>query len=298
MAEVPDARGVVWIDGVCTVNDTTGRERLLAHFSRRPGLAEQYEQGVLAYNDQREIFEPVAPLPLEESWRFLHGHPIHWRDDGQDYLLMGNPFSVTRVRATWHAVLDPRNYESWTCLETGDDPATADPRRDAAGRLDYRWRSAPPVTPREEARWLAAGLIRADELRWLPTDAVAPQQRVTMHSGTVGWNAHRERWILIATEFAQRADSPSVLGEVWYSEATSPLGPFATAVRIVSHDKQTFYNPCQHAFFDQDQGRTVYFEGTYCNTFTASPATQRYNYNQVMYRLDLDDPRLHAAFPP
>jgi len=31
----------------------------------------------------------------------------------------------------------------------------------------------------------------------------------------------------------------------------------------------------------------VYFEGTYTNTFTRSPATPRYNYNQLMYRLDL-----------
>ena len=44
MAEVADPKGVVWIDGVCTVPDDTGRERLVAHFSRRPGLEKQLEQ--------------------------------------------------------------------------------------------------------------------------------------------------------------------------------------------------------------------------------------------------------------
>jgi hypothetical protein len=49
-------------------------------------------------------------------------------------------------------------------------------------------------------------------------------------------------------------------------------------------------------FFDQNDGRTIYFEGTYCNTFTTSPATPRYNYNQLMYRLDLGQKRLTEIF--
>ena len=39
--------------------------------------------------------------------------------------------------------------------------------------------------------------------------------------------------------------------------------------------------------------RLVYFEGTYVTTFSGNPvATPRYDYNQIMYRLDLADPRL------
>ena len=37
----------------------------------------------------------------------------------------------------------------------------------------------------------------------------------------------------------------------------------------------------------------IYFEGTYTREFSDAPvATPRYNYNQLMYRLDLADPRL------
>jgi hypothetical protein len=234
---------------------------------------------------------------LDERWHLLQAHPVRWRSAGEDYLLMGNPFLVTRVRATLADVLDPESYECWSCMEPNADPAKAVPRRDSSGQLDYRWQPGPPVTQQEEARWLADGLIRPDELRFLPADAAAPQQRVGVHSGTVHWNSYRQRWIMIATEFSSRSDSPSMLGEVWYSEAALPQGPFDKAVRIVSHDKQTFYNPCHHPFFNQDQGRTIYFEGTYCSTFTGSPPTQRYDYNQVMYRLDLDSTPLMAAFP-
>jgi hypothetical protein len=38
----------------------------------------------------------------------------------------------------------------------------------------------------------------------------------------------------------------------------------------------------------------IFFEGTYTHTFSGSAenATPRYDYNQIMYRLNLDDPRL------
>jgi hypothetical protein len=60
------------------------------------------------------------------------------------------------------------------------------------------------------------------------------------------------------------------------------------------HNKYTFYNPKQHPYFDQEGGRVLYFEGTYANTFSGSSKnpTPRYDYNQIMYRLNLDDPRL------
>ena len=91
----------------------------------------------------------------------------------------------------------------------------------------------------------------------------------------------------------QGGDS-SFLGEVWYAEADTPVGPWAYARKIVTHNKYSFYNPKQHAYFDQDGGCIIYFEGTYSHTFSGSleNATPRYNYNQIVYRLNLDDRRL------
>ena len=40
----------------------------------------------------------------------------------------------------------------------------------------------------------------------------------------------------------------------------------------------------------------IFFEGTYTTSFSGNPTpTPRYDYNQIMYRLELDDPRLEAA---
>ena len=78
---------------------------------------------------------------------------------------------------------------------------------------------------------------------------------------------------------------------MWYADAAHPTGPFTTATKIITHDKQTFYNVVQHPFLDN--GRYIYLEGTYTNDFSGnSHRTPRYNYNQVLYRLDLNDATL------
>ena len=83
------------------------------------------------------------------------------------------------------------------------------------------------------------------------------------------------------------------VGEAWFAEADAPLGPWVYARKVVTHDDYSFYNPKQHAMLDADGGRTIYLEGTYTHTFSGNnDATPRYDYNQVMYRLDLSDARL------
>jgi len=295
MAEVAEPKGVVWLDGITVVTGQGDKPRLVAHFSRRKSLAEELEQGMTVYNDQRNIFEVHASLPLSEEWRFVRGHPVRMTEEGVMYVASGLVFPLTRVPATLADAMDPDQYESFSCIAADADPATALPERGEDGGLDWRWRRGPPVSQEEERRWLDAKRIRPEEARFLPED-VATGRRVMLHSGTVHFNAYRRKWILIAVEINLDKESPSLLGEVWYSESTSPQGPFRKAVRIVTHDKQSFYNPCHHPFFDEKGGRVVYFEGTYCNTFTSSPPTPRYNYNQVMYRLDLGRDRIVGVF--
>ena len=113
---------------------------------------------------------------------------------------------------------------------------------------------------------------------------------INLHAASVNWNEFRKKWILIGHE---AGGSSSNLGEVWYAESADPEGPWVKAKKIVTHNKMDFYNVTQHAFFDEDGGRYVYFEGTYTNMFSGNPCqTPRYEYNQIMYRLDLADERL------
>jgi hypothetical protein len=117
----------------------------------------------------------------------------------------------------------------------------------------------------------------------------ASGNEVIAHAGSVHWNEYRNKFVMIAVQ----TYGSSFLGEVWYAEAVKPLGPWTNAVKIVTHDKYSFYNPKQHPYFDADGGRFIYFEGTYSRTFSGNEQpTPRYDYNQIMYRLDLADERL------
>ena len=116
---------------------------------------------------------------------------------------------------------------------------------------------------------------------------------VRPHTGAIAWNSFRRRWV---TVFVEAFGKPSGLGELWYAEADSPMGPWGKAVKILTHENYTFYNPVLHPDFTPEGSPILLFEGTYTAEFAdhASP-TPRYNYNQILYRLDLDDPKLAGA---
>jgi hypothetical protein len=296
MVRLAEREGVVWIEGVAVVPDAAGVERMVCSYSRRRGLEEALEQGHLVWNDREEVFEKLAEIPLEESWRLLRGHPVRQLMDGREYLVCGNPFLTTRVPARFEALQEAESWESWTCVSASNGGEQGKPSRSGSGELEWGWRKLPPVSPQDEDRWLRAGLVRAEELRFFPENAEVSGQRVLMHAGTVCWNAYRGRWVMIANAQHWERDAASFLGEVYYSESDTPQGPFHRALRVATHPGQSFYNPCQHAEFDEEGGRRIYFEGTYTNMFTSSGATPRYNYNQLMYRLDLSDGRIEGAF--
>lgn len=116
---------------------------------------------------------------------------------------------------------------------------------------------------------------------------------VKPHRGSVAWNPFRKKWI---TVFTQHFGKPSAFGEIWYAEADVPTGPWGKAVKILTHDNYTFYNPRIHPELTPDDANFIVFEGTYTAEFADRPQpTPRYNYNQILYRLDLDDPKLAPA---
>ena len=94
----------------------------------------------------------------------------------------------------------------------------------------------------------------------------------------------------------QSFGKPSVFVELWYAEADAPTGPWGTAVKVLSHDNYTFYNPRLHIEFTPEGSPHLFFEGTYTVQFANKPApTARYDYNQILYRLDLKDAALKSA---
>lgn len=128
---------------------------------------------------------------------------------------------------------------------------------------------------------------------WIKLDA---QQTVTVkastesvkpHRGAIVWSEYRNKWV---TVFAQEGGVSSYLGEIWYAESSSPIGPWSNAIQIVTHNQYSFYNPKLHIDWVPDSSPILFFEGTYTHAFSKTKTpTPRYDYNQVLYRLDLDE---------
>ena len=118
-------------------------------------------------------------------------------------------------------------------------------------------------------------------------------QKVVAHTGSIAWNEHRKRWVTI---FMEKFGKPSAFGELWYAEAKSPFGPWGPAIKVLSHQNYTFYNPRIHPELAPQDASFLLFEGTYTVQFADGPdPTPRYDYNQILYRVDLDDVALRAA---
>ncbi len=282
-----EGHGPTWIDGLVTLRDAEGTERLFAVYAKvRPDMSAK-GRGFLRFDDQAARFRPVGQfdpnLPLQPG-----GHPFIHSDDRVSYVYFTRPFPVVRVRAEPDAYVDPARYECFTCLQPGCDPESPVLDRDDGGRLRWTWkRGAPPLIPRVQEKLLKDGILKPAEARFRLHD-VDTGKPVIVHGGSVYWNEYRQRWVMVASEIY----GTSILGEIWFAEADSPIGPWRYARKIVTHDQYSFYNPKQHPMFDELGGRVIYFEGTYTDTFSGNTdKTPRYNYNQIMYRLDLADPR-------
>lgn len=289
----------VWLSALFAIPGAGGREYLFAKYAQVKSDSKVSELGLAEFNDGKAVFEKVlasnAPL-------FPDGHPFHATVNRLPYVYFqatGTPeiFPLVRVRALREHVTDPGKYEGFTCLAAGSRFEGAQTRleRGADGKLIFGWKvGTPPLLWDQRRELIEAGKMKAEEvpfsLRDIQTDAP-----IRSHGGSVFWNAFRQKWVAVS---GQAGGSTSYLGEIWYAEADTPVGPWGYARKVVTHNKYTFYNPTQHPFFDQDGGRLIYFEGTYTSTYSGNEdKTPRYDYNQMMYRLALDDARLALPAP-
>jgi hypothetical protein len=259
--------GPTWVSGYVSLPDGAGRERLVATYAKITPPLDAYEYGLCVWDDAAEEFkrERVLWRKADSEPRPLmpEGHPAKWRDDaGREWLLVGKPFPHFRCPATFEAWRDPSTWEALV------------PQR-----------TVPVAELAEDAEDTVAGEAAT-------SGATAPAA-IEPHHGSIAWNEYRGRWV---TVFLQTFGKPSAFGEVWYAEAPAPTGPWGPAVKVVSHDNYSFYNPRLHPEFADAESPVLLFEATYTAGFTDRAApTPRYDYNQVLYRLDLDDPQLAGA---
>ncbi len=285
----PDAEfgeGLKWIEGVMTLRDEAGRERLLARVAAGTGLSRTRDWHLAQFHDEKQAFESIARWDIHDTHD--SAHPFRARVGTNDYFYL---YPNWRVRAELSALRELKSYEAFTCVADGGKLRGADTaiERDGTGRPRYAWKAGADRLHSGRLRELmAAGRLKRGE-SWLQLHDVETGRAVEAGRGSVFWNEFSQRWAMIVSGKA---------GEIWFSLADTPTGPWVYASRVATHGRYNFYNPTQHPFFDQERGRVLYFEGTYTASFSDAPAkTPRYDYNQLMYRLTLDDARLTLPVP-
>ncbi|HEX3152196.1 MAG TPA: hypothetical protein VHR66_29250 [Gemmataceae bacterium] len=284
--EMP-GKGPTWLTSLVVLPGPDGRERMYGTFVKVEPPLKLYSRGLAVWDDDKRQFEKIRDIDMAAPI-FPMGHATRHGD----HVYFAHPYPLTRMPATGEAFADPNAWETFTPLKDG---SASDLDRDADGKLRYAWRKkTPAVGPAEQAKLVSAGKMKAAEspINLRDRDTGKP---VTAHGGSVAWNEYRKRWTLL---FVEHNGKQSFLGEVWYAEADELTGPWRYAVKVATHDRMSFYNPKQHPELAKEGGRVIYFEGTYTHDFSSNPdVTPRYEYNQLMYRLDLGDTRTALPRP-
>lgn len=290
VAKMP-GEGPTWLSSVTVFKDEGGSESLYAIYTKIRNHLDAYEWGAVKWNDEKSEFEQVTSFGPVPKGGHSQGHTFRHADvDGQSYIYFANPIAMTRVKDDPADFTDPTKWQRYTPLVEGTNIDDRKFDRNSVGQLVYTWKTnTPSLSQADEQKLIAENLLKSDEALLQFRDAKSGRS-IMAHSGSTAWNAYRQKWIAI---FVEIGGQHSNLGEVWYAESDAPQGPWRQAVQILTHERYDFYNPKHHWIFDEEGGRVIYFEGSYTNTFSGNPiATPQYEYNQILYKLELDDPRL------
>jgi hypothetical protein len=278
--------GLVWMNTMATIDDN-GAERLIASYWADMDVD---ENGFAVFNDTKEEWESL--VVFSPAHNIQPAGAAYKHTDG--YFYVCSPYPSVRIRSTAQAVKNPAGYEGYSCLVEGTafSGTSSQIDRDPNGNLLWGWKANTSVI--SDTRWqqlLDAGLVSSEE-EWNRLRDIESDKPVQCAGCAVQYNEYRGCWSMVT----QQIWGTSFGGEIWYSEAPAPEGPWSKAIKIITHDNYTFYNVQIHPEFQEEGGKRLYLEGTYVNTYTNNIATPRYNYNQMMYRLDLTSPKLRPYY--
>jgi hypothetical protein len=262
-------------------------ERLFATYAKLGADSAVAARGLAEYNATKQLFVPSAvTYGLDDGVR-PDGQPIPFRQAGVDQFYFTAP---VRIAATAKAITTPSTYEAWTAIEPS---TTQNVLRNANGSAAYAWRTGAPLTTM--AAITAAGLGNDQLLDDHVTDPATGAHIASVTSATA-WNARRGRFVRILEEMG---GASSAGGEIWYQEGDTPMGPWVYARQVLTHTTYSFSNPWIHTNLATKDSRFMLFDGTYSKRFEAgtTPIVPRYDGNQIMYRLDVDDQRLGVPIP-
>jgi hypothetical protein len=270
--------GPTWTTGLAVLKDSAGQERMVAGYTKIRNMLDAYERGMMEWDDSENAFRKSETFKKADGL-FPAGHANRCRSRDGEFIHFCDPAPLLRVAADPDAFTRNDQYEVF-----GVD-ANASSLNWKIGRGMYASKAYGELVKSKK--------LTPDQVP-LPLRDPDTGKRFMPHAGSTVWNHFRQKWCMVTTEIF----GTSMLGELWYAEADSPVGPWVYARKILTHEKYSFYNPKLHQVFFKENRRIVYFEGTYTTMFSGNTnPTPDYDYNQIMYRMNVDDPRLNLPTP-
>lgn len=313
-----------WVFAPMVVRDAANNEHLVAYYEQvsteapNPVMA----RGFVEWDDVTQQFNKLGNFPISSPiYPYNRAFPV--TVGNEPYFYFAEELPNVRVRAgydSFNTVTNIDNYETYSPLKPGttfqhDEYAyplistTPDPNkldasdfeRDGAGKPVWSWKkgvqrlTGQDVYTMASGTWTVPALVAWSDVPYSFANLDNGAEHVAAKKTAVYWNDYRQAWSMIL----EQAWGTSMLGELWYAEASSPEGPWNFAKKVVTHDRgeqdYSFYNPSLHPYFTQLSSEMyLLFEATYTKMFTGTPATPDYDYNNQVYRLDLADPRLRG----
>lgn len=261
------AASLYWLGTPFVVEDANGEEVMVASYTALNGLDSAVENGFARWNDALQEFDSVNTHPIGSPINPT-GSPTRVTFGDTEYFVMDEGVALVRVPATYSAVTEIGQYETYTPFATGTNwnNANSVPRsavvRDGSGEPVWAWRNGvKPMSALDQETFINRGLWGWDQTPFVFENADNPGEHITFSTSSLAWNEYQQAWTLVGQEIW----GDSFLGEVWYAESRSLTGPWATTRKVATHadakDPYTFYNLWQHPYFSADS-RYLYFEGT------------------------------------
>jgi hypothetical protein len=287
--------GFTWIEYVLPVK--TGKtESLLAKYVQHETLEKVAEAGFALFSTSRQNFKIVKRFYNSKPHKCMHPVPVKFGDQA-GYLL--SPWEFTEPDPA--KIMKKSEHHFYSPLkeirhEKGEYPSLQingrrwKVNRNQNGRLVYSWRkNVPAIDSSLQQKLLERNLVVNSELLFAPVD-LESGDRLKNFNGSIVFNSFLNCWITIV-----QGNKP---GEIYFSRADTAVGPWIFAKKVSEFTDYNFYNPVIHPWFNKEQGRIIFYEGTYTNYFSASKCkTPEADYNQVMFKLDLGNSQLLIPVP-
>ncbi|MEZ4241646.1 MAG: hypothetical protein R3F59_36965 [Myxococcota bacterium] len=273
--------GPTWMSGLVALSD----DELWGTYAVVDGTFATHHEGMARWSDARQAFVTASDWDLDAPVRPSSPAIRYDGPDGDWVVYRG----LQRIPADPASLADPATYQAYTPLVPSGSAYTV--ARDADGTPIWRWRTDAPAP---DLQLVTDGYLPEADSPW--HRAIEPDTGETpvMHNGSIAWNPWRGRWVHVFTE---SFGSTSLIGEIWYAEGDTPVGPWSWARKVVTHDDYSFYNVYQHPWFASRGGRRILFEGTYTAWLGTDVLTPRHDYNQFFYGLDLDTEPMALPVP-